>query len=376
MCAGCLEPDPPQPQSGSVIHKGVFLLVTASLGFCSEPCTSRACWFDHGVRARLAGNYADAEAAFLKALAITDEARPTAATIQHSLGLLYTEVGRYQDAEFTLRQALGDESDATRCAATEKQLGDVLLTLGRSVEAEQFMRKALTAFESGAHGSQSDVALCWNSLGMIHYATGELSKADNEYRRALAILQDSCPPDYRALTGVLVNLGQLARFERRYGEAESWLSRALTLQEQTFGPRHPRIAITLNHLGRTYADEQAYATAEPLYARALDIATAPHMPELPIVPFIRSNLAEAYRKRRAFPEAELEYRKALAEATAIFGAVDPNVCEILADYAALLRQLKRKREARDIEIRVAAIRRSAPKQSVDIRMLRIGAAQR
>jgi len=83
----------------------------------------------------LAGHYADAETSFLNALGTTSESDPTTATIQHSLGLLYTEVGRYPEAEFVLREALGSKSNGIGSAATAKQLGDVVAALGRRSEA-------------------------------------------------------------------------------------------------------------------------------------------------------------------------------------------------------------------------------------------------
>jgi Tfp pilus assembly protein PilF len=372
MCSGCLETHRLSPQSGFMTRKAIFVLMTASLGFCSEPCTTRACWFDQGVRARLAGHYAEAETAFLNALAASGDVKPTATTIQHSLGILYTEMGRYQDAELALRQALADNSNVMDSPATAKQLGEVLAARGRYSEADQLLRKALNVFESITEGTEAETAATWNSLGMLHYKTGELSKADKEYKKALALLPATDP----AIAGVLANLGEIARFEHRYPDAEAYLRRALALQEQSVGMSHPRVAITLNHLGRTYADEQAYAAAEPLYARALSIATAPGVPELPIVALIRWNLAEVYVKRRAFPQAELECRRALASATATLGPAHPIVRDILMGYAALLRQLKRKNEAREIETRAAAIQRGSPGQSVDIRTLRIGMAER
>ena len=98
-----------------------------------------------------------------------------------------------------------------------------------------------------------------------------------------------------------------------YDEAEKQLLRALK-EAENFGEQDPRLAASLNNLALLYYAQGQYAEAEPFYQRSLAI-----------------------------------WEKAL-------GPEHPDVATILENYADLLRELDRNREAEELEERARAIR--------------------
>jgi tetratricopeptide (TPR) repeat protein len=95
--------------------------------------------------------------------------------------------------------------------------------------------------------------------------------------------------------------------------AEPLFRRALGIFEKTLGPDYTDVAVSAGNLARIYQDRGDHATAEPFYRRALDIWERAQGPE------------------------------------------DPDLGLRLADYAQLLRQTGRADEAREMEVRAAAI---------------------
>jgi tetratricopeptide (TPR) repeat protein len=119
----------------------------------------------------------------------------------------------------------------------------------------------------------------------------------------------------------LTHLAAIRREEHQYGEAESLLQRALNLDEKALGPEHSEVFETLSNLGSAYYLEGRYQDAEPIFLRALKVG-----------------------------EQSL-------------GPAHPDVITTLADYAALLRKLHRKGEARKLEARVRDLRATSARDN-------------
>jgi tetratricopeptide (TPR) repeat protein len=125
----------------------------------------------------------------------------------------------------------------------------------------------------------------------------------------------------------------MRREEHRYGEAKALFRRALSIDEKALGPEHSAVFQILGNLGMTYYLDGRYQDAEPIFLRALKIG-----------------------------EQSL-------------GPAHPEVITTLAGYAALLRKLHRKREARKLEARVRDLRATSARDNpasleVDWRSLR------
>jgi tetratricopeptide (TPR) repeat protein len=153
-----------------------------------------------------------------------------------------------------------------------------------------------------------------NNLASVYAHRGSYAEAESLHRRALAIKEKALGPDHPDVAAALNNLAELYRAQGRFGDAEPLYRQALAIWEKSAGTSHAGTAATLGNLGELYRQQGRYAEAEPLFQRALGI-----------------------REKAGRDEGQL----ALAR--------------LLARYAALLRETKRKGQAKKLEARARGI---------------------
>lgn len=157
---------------------------------------------------------------------------------------------------------------------------------------------------------------------------------------------------------VAVSLETLALAQEGTGNltmAKVLLLRALELRESVLGADHPSISFTLNRLAEIYQRLGHYTEVERLLRRALAIDQRAFGEESPEVVNDLCNLAVINHRLGVPAEAESLYRQALVRAEATFGPGHPELRAILEDYAVLLRERNRIREARGVEARLKTI---------------------
>ena len=103
-------------------------------------------WEQQGDRHAYAGKFADAVAAYQKALA----AGPPRASIYHGLGWNYYNLGRYQEADQAFRQAISMDPHNANTLLT---MGTTQTQLGRNEAAREYWQKASTLDPAGEIGN-------------------------------------------------------------------------------------------------------------------------------------------------------------------------------------------------------------------------------
>ncbi|MEK7282966.1 MAG: alkaline phosphatase family protein [Acidobacteriota bacterium] len=125
-----------------------------------------------------------------------------------ALGMLYSVLGRPQDAEAQLRRALVIDSASI---AAMQELFSLYDGLGRSAELQPPLQAAL------ARNPRSAMHRNW--LGLVLRRKGDLQGARREFEKTLEIAPD--------LVGAMANLGSLDLQEGRADDAATGLKRAL-----------------------------------------------------------------------------------------------------------------------------------------------------
>ena len=149
------------------------------------------------------------------------------------------------------------------------------------------------------------------------------------------------------LASVLINRAEANRLLRRYDEAESLIVRARSILELGTGLTQIDGARTLHQMACIYLDQARFGRAEPTVKEALSIANAVLTPNHPYHIAILLTAAELDSRLGRSAAAEEHYRRALSQDV----ADDDLQSKVLRDYAALLRQLRRKDEAKKVEQR-------------------------
>jgi tetratricopeptide (TPR) repeat protein len=264
------------------------------------------------------GRYAPAVEVAQKALQVAEQAMsPThVATGLHNLAALYEVQGQYAQAEPAYLRALAIREkvlgpDHLHVSVTLRGLARLYAATGQSARAEPLYERALAIHEKALGPDDPAVATDLVNLAALHAAAGRNAQAEPMYLRALAIRERALGADEPEVALILNNLADIYRVERQYEKAESHYRRALAIDEKTVGPDHPDVATDLDNLGVLYVDQGQYAQAEPLYERSLAMRERVLGPTHPDVARGLQNMAWLYKNTGRELEAKaLEKRSA------------------------------------------------------------------
>jgi tetratricopeptide (TPR) repeat protein len=224
-----------------------------------------------GCAAQDAEKHAEAIERFSRALPLaeTDEQR---AALYILRGNSYVAVGQLEtgrdDYVATLDLSMKFESEAERDAARSAavcNLGIVYFQLGDLDKAEELYREALAGYEVTHNRLGQANAL--GNLGNVYLERGELDKAEENYGKALAIHQET--GSTRGEAWDLCNLGVVYAQRGDLDKAEKHFNEALVIDEES-GDRLGQ-ANALGNLGNVYSRRGELDKAEEYHKRALAI---------------------------------------------------------------------------------------------------------
>lgn len=206
----------------------------------------------------------------------------------YNLGIVYAQVGRYDDAEAVYKDGIDVWTRAygeahSEVAKMELALATLYRRQRRSTEAEAGLLRALDISVKALGPDHPNVAFAANNLGSVYLEMERYDLADANYRRAQEIFEKSYGPKHPNVSMVLANRGQLAWGAGRWQEAEVLLRQALAIDQETSGPEHTDVGWDLHVLANLERDRGRYTEAEELYRRSfaiLDKVLEPDHPDL------------------------------------------------------------------------------------------------
>lgn len=359
----------------------ILALFLSSVGFSGEDL-----WLKNTAEAtqlRKDGRYSEAEAKYLTAYrTVMDTAEePVRRGISLvSLANLYSEMGRFVDAEAAAQGALAiyqkiSEPKSTGLALAQVSLAEIYRIQGKYVPAEQLCIQALAAYEAAAPTKENGLAhgAALNNLAILRLSQQRLSAAEPLLKRALDILERTQGPDDYSIATTQNNLVTIYLALGRFVEAR----RALAVLERAQAPRPEDLAITINNLAALSARRKQYTEAQAFLERALDILARAFGPQHANLATILINLSVVYAYQGRYTDAEAVLRRALEIRVAAFGPESFPVAEVLYGQALLFRKLRRKSEAKKLKARALAIQAAHAQENlvgytVDLSALQAG----
>jgi predicted ATPase/class 3 adenylate cyclase len=229
--------------------------------------------------------------------------------VRRKLGSVLGLVGRWQEAEEQLREAmrLAEEAgDRLSSAWCRTEIAELLRKQSSYAQASDYLQQAQAMFESlgysagvgqvlhfagtlavqqGHHlearrlyersleirrqlGDRAQIANLLNNLGIIARQQGDSESALKMHREALELRREL--GDRGAISVSLSNLGNVALDIQDYALARTWLEEALALMRE-IGDRY-NSAITANNLANVLRAQGEYQKAHLLYVESLEIS--------------------------------------------------------------------------------------------------------
>jgi tetratricopeptide (TPR) repeat protein len=309
-----------------------------------------------GTLLRTVGRYPEAEALLRKCLreaeAVTGPDSMDAGRAASSLAALYRAWGRLTEAESLAVHAnfIFDQQDATRTAServnNRRTLASIYIAQGHYDRAEALLRPLLDGTEDRL------TAGVYTDLASVALRQNRLADAQSLALQALEIAQRVLPAGHPVRAAALNNLAQSCRFQGRFLDAEKYYREAIAMLEASLGRQHPETAKAVMNLAAFYHQRERKAGAEELYRRVAGIFESTYGPDDPLTLVSRNELAEVLRAEGRFTESEKLGRPTLASLEAALGPQDPRVIRALSNYARLLEDTKRSRQAAAVRTRI------------------------
>lgn len=228
----------------------------------------------------LQGRQAEAERLYEQTIAIRTkltgaDSIPTAAAL-HNLALLQRTQGNYPRAEENFSKAL---------AIHEKTLGENHLETanvlnsfglffygkGDQVRAAGLLERALAIREKLLPPNHFAIGVSLNNLGLVEVRRRQWDKARAYYQRALGIFEIATGPESDGVASISMNLSAIFRqADGDLAKAEEYTKRALAIHEKIFGENHQATITAVSILGVIYRDMGDNERAEKFLLRSLE----------------------------------------------------------------------------------------------------------
>ncbi len=268
------------------------------------------------------------------------------------------ERGEYQEAEPWMAEAVhrveADGLSGYPLIITLSNLGACYLDLGRYVEAESHLRRAIREGESSSGLSELALAVALNNFGVLMTRIGRESRALDAFDQSLEIRRRLLGPHHAGVARQLHNLARLHVENNHLDRAEQLYLEALDIWEN-FDGSVADVSAGLTGLSNLYVHRNKPAEALPLAERAVRLWENKLDRSHPTYSFLLNNLAKVYIALGQFERAELLIQQALEIAKLTLGEQHPETANILINYSVILKKTSRKREGRTIQAQAKAI---------------------
>jgi tetratricopeptide (TPR) repeat protein len=272
--------------------------------------------------------------------------------ILSSLSAVLLEQGRIAEAE---RAAAGGlqacrQCDASQCDAglanSMRNLALVYRQQNRRAEAEELLTQALRLYTRAGETTLAADAL--NTLGRLELDRNRPGAAERRFRSGLAEIENTAGAK-RTRADLYDSLSATLLATNRRGEAVDAAQRALAAADSDAGVGALQLVRHLCTLASATSASGDYASAEGSLARARELVLRIRGDDAQEFGLVLTAFATLRFLEKRFAEAAEFESKAIEVLGRHLSPDHPQMLKLKAFYATVLRKLKRKREARQVE---------------------------
>jgi len=250
------------------------------------------------------------------------------ASIRHTLGTTYRNIGDFSPAEKHLERAY--EIRHRQLGPKHVETLNTMDALARVYWRQGRYDRALSLFNETVEGRQNvlginnpDTLFSMNGLAVLYFSQGRYRDAETLYEKMLEISRDVLGEEDISTLLFMGNLATVYRFQGRYNEAEPLFVKATEKSRSLLGDEHPDTLYSMNGLGMLYVAEGRYEKAEPILLNALEIECLVLGAEHPDTLSSMNSLAVLYTARSDYDQAEKFLTDALDVGRLTLGEVHP-----------------------------------------------------
>lgn len=258
-----------------------------------------------------------------------------------------------------LEQALQDldalgANDEDRAAALGT-LGAVYHDSGDYEKAEDYYRRALALLEvTDDLAKKADVLA---NLGVLHTDRGNLADAERYGRSSLDLLMGFKDPSDPIIARTKQRLSFVLHQLKKRDEAREMILDSVDILRTNYGTNHPHVATALNYAAIIQGGAGDHKSAQASLREAAEIYRNTHGNDHPYLATTLSNLGLQYNYAGDYELAVESQREAFRIGVANYGDDHPNVNSFRINLAAILKDVGRLTEAEPLLRRGLAIDR-------------------
>jgi len=231
-----------------------------------------------------------------------------AARVLGALGRVYQNMGRYEDAETSLKRSLElheEQGWSVGASYFESVLNVAALyrSQDRYAEAEALYRKAIEGFAQSVGEDDELYADAIHSFAGLLHKLGKFRESGAMFARSLELRERRYGPEHETVADALRSQAVTLRRQNRLDEAEAAARRSVAIFRKTLGEGHPSVARSLRTLGAVLSVQKRHAEAEVAYLESLTIYERVSGRDHPDVAMTINNLAVVYRETGRNAEA-------------------------------------------------------------------------
>lgn len=261
---------------------------------------------------------------------------------------------RTADELVTAEQKLG----ANHCgvAVVCIRLADSYLEQKRFAEAENNYKRALSILEKFFGPKDPEVAGCLFKLGKLYNLNNKAIEAEPLIWRALEIQQKELGADHLEVAITLELLGAIKSKQHNHEQAEMFIKSALSTYEKLFGQDSPKLLSLLERMADNQFELDKNTESEQYCIRLVDLLQKTKNPKSVEVANALDKLVRVYVARGENSKAAFCLKKALECRQAELGINHPDLAKAMDNYAGILKRIDHASEAAELEARARTIR--------------------
>jgi|HubBroStandDraft_6_1064221.scaffolds.fasta_scaffold05728_6 serine/threonine protein kinase/tetratricopeptide (TPR) repeat protein len=291
-----------------------------------------------------------------------DEDPEIQADLYQTLGTMYDQLGKYDQADSLLKASLAlrkaiDGADSSKVAESLVALANLRNDQAQLEEAETFVRQGLQMSKRHLPPDHPVVARATLTFGRILDNRGKYDEAIPTLEEAMRL--ESGPKGVPAdLSATLSELANTHYYLGHYDISKDLNERALQMDEQIYGDRNPNVAQDLTNLADIQYQWSRYAEAERLQRTAAGIMQAWYGKDHPETADDMTILGKYLIAEGRADEAVPILRESLAALENHYGKVHPRVALAVGELGLALQRQGNLDEAEADFSRQAEIYRS------------------
>jgi lipopolysaccharide biosynthesis regulator YciM len=223
-------------------------------------------------------------------------------------------------------------------------------------DAESFLGKAEEETKKITSNQDLEFAVMLDGLGDSFKSAGKLSLSEQLLSNALAIREQSLPPQHAAIAASCRHLGGLYLLEGNATQAEPLLKKAVQINTRAVNGNKADLLASMDDLAACYQKTGHNRDAETLYKEQLESARETYGLQSKPTANALLALASFLMKTGRAGEAATYFGQALNISEKANGSDSSSLTPILENYAEALDKSNRKSEAKKYLARAKAIR--------------------